>query len=54
MKSHRKDDLAVFTNTPPQAKSLQHSLEQAAGGLGWYIKANKIMCFKQERATSLS
>ena len=30
------DDLALLTNTPTQAKSLLHSLEQAARGIGLY------------------
>ena len=35
------DDLVLFANTPAHAKSLLHSLEQAAGGIGLYVNANK-------------
>ena len=44
------DDLALATNTPAQAKSLLHSLEQVAGNIGLNINANKteFMCLKQE------
>ena len=28
------DDIVLLTNTPTQAKSLMHDLEQAAGGIG--------------------
>ena len=37
-----------------QAKSLLHSLEQAAGGISLHMNANKIefICFKQEGAIS--
>ena len=33
------DDLALLTNTPTQA--LLHNLEQASGGIGLYLNANK-------------
>ena len=41
---------ALFPNTPAQAESQQHDLEQAAGGIGLYMNVNKteFMCFKQE------
>ena len=44
------DDITFSANTPTQAKSLLHSLEQTAGGIDPYMNANKIecMCFKQE------
>ena len=35
------DDLTLLTNTPALAKSLLHSLEQVAGGIGLYVNANK-------------
>ena len=35
------DDLALLTNTSAQAKSLLHSLEQATGGIDFYVNANK-------------
>ena len=48
------DDLELFTNTPSLAKSLLHSQEQAADGIGLYKNANKteFRCFKQEGAIS--
>ena len=47
-------DIAFFGNTPSQAESLQYSLEQATGGIGLYVNANKTeyVCFKQEGAIS--
>ena len=46
------DDLVLLGDTPTQTKSLLHSLEQAVGGIGLYVNANKteFMCFKQEGA----
>ena len=43
------DDIALLANTPAQAKTLLHRLEQAAGNIGLYVKADKIeyMCFNQ-------
>ena len=37
-----------------QAESLQHRLEQTAGGVGFHVNANKTeyMCLKQEEAIS--
>ena len=35
------DDLALLANTPTQAESLQHSLEQAARGIGLYMNSDK-------------
>ena len=35
------DDIALLANTPTQDKSLLHSLEQAAGGIGLYVNTNK-------------
>ena len=44
----------IFFNTPTQAESLLHSLEQAAGDIGPYVNAKKMeyMCFNQEGAIS--
>ena len=44
------DDIALLANTPTQAKSQLHDLEQAAGGIGLHIIANKMeyMCFNQK------
>ena len=40
---------SALANTPPQAKTLLHSLEFAAGGIGLHFNANKMeyMCFNQ-------
>ena len=48
------DDLVVLTNTPGQAESLLHSVEQAAEGICFYINANKTkyMYYKWEWAIS--
>ena len=38
---------ALLANTPAQTESLLHSLERAAGGIGFYINVDKTeyMCF---------
>ena len=43
------DDIAILANTPNQAKTLLHSLEQAAAGIGLYVNAHKTeyMCYNQ-------
>ena len=43
------DDIMLLTNTPIQAESLWHSLELAAGGIGFHVNADttEIMCFNQ-------
>ena len=43
------DDIALLANTPTQAESLLHCLEQAATGIGLYVNAHKTeyMCFTQ-------
>ena len=43
------DDIALIANTPTQAESLLHSLEQATGGIGLHFNADKMefMCFNQ-------
>ena len=43
------DDRALQANTPAQAYTLLHSLEQAAAGIGLHINADKAeyMCFNQ-------
>ena len=42
------DDIAILANTPDQAETLLHSLEQAAG-IGLYVNAHKMeyMCYNQ-------
>ena len=37
------DDLALLANTPTQAKSVLHSLEQAAKGTDLYMSSDKIV-----------
>ena len=43
------NDIAILANTPNQAETLQHSLEQAAAGIGLHVNAHKTeyMCFNQ-------
>ena len=43
------NDIALMANTPALAKSLLHSLEQAAGDIGLHVNTDKIeyMCFNQ-------
>ena len=35
------DDIAILANTPKQAKTLLHSLEQATVGIGLHVNAHK-------------
>ena len=44
------DDIALLANTPTQAESMLHSLEQVAGGVGLYVNAEKMeyMGFNQK------
>ena len=35
------DDIAILANTPNQAETLLHSLEQAAAGIGLHVNAHK-------------
>ena len=46
------DNIALPANTPAEAESLLHSLEQAAEGISLNMNANKTeyMCFKREGA----
>ena len=43
------DVIAILANTPNQAETLQHSLEQAAAGIGLHVNAHKTeyVCFNQ-------
>ena len=43
------DDIAILANTPNQAETLLHSLEQATAGIGLHVIAYKTeyMCFNQ-------
>ena len=48
------EDIALLANIPIQTESLLHSLEQAAGGIGLHVNADrtKYMCFNQQRDIS--
>ena len=35
------DDIVLLANTPTQAETLLHSLEQAAAGIGLHVNADK-------------
>ena len=43
------DDIAILANTPDQAETLLHSLEQAAAGISLYVNPHKTeyMCYNQ-------
>ena len=43
------DDIAILANTPNQAETLLHSLEQADAGIGLHVNAHKTeyICFNQ-------
>ena len=49
------DDIMLHANTPTKAKSLLHSLEQAAGDIDFHMNANKMeyICFNQEELSPL-
>ena len=44
------NDIALLANTPNQAETLLHSLEQAAAGIGLHVNAHKTeyMCYNQK------
>ena len=50
------DDIALLTNTPAQAESLLHSLEQAADGIGLHVNIGKTeyTCFNQRGGITLN
>ena len=43
------DDIAILANTPDQAETLLHSMEQAAAGIGLYVNVHKTeyICYNQ-------
>ena len=43
------DDIDLLANTNTHAKSLLHSLEQAGGGIGFYVNADKTKFFFNQR-----
>ena len=47
--------MALLANTPTQAESLLHSVEQAASGIGQHVNADKTeyMCFNQKGDISI-
>ena len=47
-------DIALLANTSAQAKTLLHSLEQAAAGIGLHVNTHKTeyMCFNQRGSIS--
>ena len=49
------DNLALLTNTPPQAESLLQSLEKAADGIDLHMNSNPTVFrhFKQKRAITI-
>ena len=49
------DDIPHLANISTQAESLLHSLEQAAGGIGIHVNADKTecMCFNQRGNISI-
>ena len=53
---HKKnaDDRALLAITPPQAKYLLNSLQQAARAIGLFVNSDKteLMCFDQNRTIS--
>ena len=48
------DDIALLANTPTQAESLLHSLDQAAGSISLHVNEDRTeyMCFNQKRNIS--
>ena len=46
------DDLALLINTPAKAKSQQHSLQPAAGGIGLCVTANRNSCLLNKKEPS--
>ena len=50
MDADNADDISILANTPNQVESRLFSLEQAAGGIGLHVNADKAeyMCFNQE------
>ena len=49
MDANYADVIALLANTPAQAKTLPHSLEQAAAGIDLHVNTHKMeyMCFIQ-------
>ena len=49
------NDIALLSNTPAQAKTLLHSLEWSAAGIGLHVNADKMeyLCFNQRGDISM-
>ena len=47
------DDLALLLNTPTQAKSLPHHLEQTVGGICLHMNKTEFICFKQKEPSPI-
>ena len=56
IKKTNADDITLLANTPTQAESLLHFQEQAAGGIGLHVNANKTeyTCFKRGAISTLN
>ena len=54
MDADSADNIVLLANTPTQAKSQLHSLEQAVSGIGLHVNADlmEYMCFHQKRDIS--
>ena len=50
------EDIAILANTPTQAESLMHSLEQVASGIGFKVNTDKTeyTCFNKKGDVSIS
>ena len=48
------DDPMLLANTPAQAASLLHSLEQVAGGISLYMNINQSKCVLKKQASEIS
>ena len=48
------DDIAILANTPNQAETLLHSLEQATAGIGFHDNAHKTECMYLNQTGDIS
>ena len=48
------DDIAILANTPNQAKTLLHSLERAAAGIGLHVNAHKTEYMRYNQTGNIS
>ena len=56
MDANYADDIALLANTPTQAESLLHNLNQASGRIGLHVNTDKTecMCFNQSDILTLN